>query len=205
MGKNIIGSNLIMTKNHKEICKILVLGSMRLIGVTIQRSDTGAVETLHYREDRLRAFNLLAWDIELLKAMEKRLSYSIAHPDETRMPGISGVAAFGLGTIFTDIPSKFPIDDLLKFLQGQDRFCQSFSEAEKRLELMGSRYPAIDLAGNDREQEKSVVETRQCKCGREMEKVFQMCGLGGRTEWRCPAMRWWNHWRHTLPSTISIP
>lgn len=67
----------------------------------------------------------------------------------TPMPGITGEAAAGLSTIFTDIPSKFPIKGLMLFLQQEASTLITVWEVEVRLEVMGHRFSGLDCEGND--------------------------------------------------------
>ncbi len=112
---------------------------MTLTEIRIARTDNNTVTTLHLRPDRLEEFKNLTWDSELL---QRKQGYV---PDP--MPGISGAAAAGLSTIFADIPSKFPVAALTKYLQ-QEADIHSW-EAELRLEVMGHRFSGIDWEGND--------------------------------------------------------
>ncbi len=103
---------------------------MRL--VSIRRTDNNTEAQMHLRPDRLEAF----CNIE-------------AGPPYTNdpMPGFSGMAGLGLSTIFADIPSKFPIIDLARFLAGEAGI--GIDGVEGRLEAMGRRFPAMDCEGND--------------------------------------------------------
>jgi hypothetical protein len=112
---------------------------MTLIEAKVRHTDNNTVSTLHARADRLEEFRNLTWDGELLQRMK---TYE---PDP--MPGISGAAAAGLSTIFSDIPSKFPIKGLMLFLQGIAG--TQLWEVEVRLEVMGHRFSGIDCEGND--------------------------------------------------------
>ena len=113
---------------------------MQLGQITVRRSDTGTDCAMHVRADRLEAFKDLRHDRELLALGH----YVLQGMGE----GISGMAALGLSTMFSDIPMRFPVADLLGFLKAQgDITC--LEEVEKRLELMVRRFPAIDCEGND--------------------------------------------------------
>jgi hypothetical protein len=106
---------------------------MRLSQVTVRRSDNNTDMQMHLRHDRLEAF------------------CGIILPDRLYtddMPGFSGMASLGLSTIFADIPSKFPIIDLTRFLARQAG-TGSIPEVEGRLEAMARMFPAIDCEGND--------------------------------------------------------
>lgn len=94
---------------------------------------------MHLRADRLEYFKNLLWDKDLT---------SQGPFVWDGIPGITGMAALGLSTIFTDIPSKFPVMDLLRFLQQQGEV-ESVVEVERRLELMGQRIHALDCEGNE--------------------------------------------------------
>lgn len=94
---------------------------------------------MHMRADRLEEFKNLTWDGELLKLNSTR----VLDP----MPGLSGMATAGLSTIFTDIPSKFPMADLTTFLQKQAD--TTLWEVELRLEIMGHRFSGLDCQGNE--------------------------------------------------------
>jgi hypothetical protein len=67
------------------------------------------------------------------------------------MPGLSGMAILGLDTIFADIPYKFPVDGIVEFLC-REAMLPCPEEAERRLECMWHRYPALDHWGNDRKE-----------------------------------------------------
>ena len=113
---------------------------MQLAQITVRRTDNGTDCTMHVRADRLEAFKELRNDRKLLAALP--------HIWQSMGEGISGMAAIGLSTIFSDIPMKFPVADLLKFLQSQGNVT-GLDEVEKRLELMGMRFHGIDCEGND--------------------------------------------------------
>jgi hypothetical protein len=107
---------------------------MRLSQVNIRRTDNNTDVQIHLRHDRLEAFCSII--------PPERL------PSTDRMPGFSGMAGLGLSTIFADIPCKFPIIDLARFLASQAE-TESIAEVEARLEAMGRTVPAIDCEGND--------------------------------------------------------
>ena len=113
---------------------------MELTEAKIKHTDNNTLSLLHLRADRLEEFRNLTWDKELLQRVK------LHQPDP--MPGVSGEAASGLSTIFSDIPQKFPIKGLMLFLQKEAGDIQLW-EVEIRLEVMGGRFSGIDCEGND--------------------------------------------------------
>ena len=109
--------------------------------VTVRRTDNNTDCAIHMRSDRL-------WEFGKLRLDPENLALGHGHRPQDQMPGISGMAALGLSTIFSDIPSKFPVYDLLKFLMQQaDIPC--LEETERLLEIMGTRFPGITFDGKD--------------------------------------------------------
>jgi hypothetical protein len=106
---------------------------MRLSQVSVRRTDNNTDVEMHLRHDRLEAFCGIAPQ---------------GAPSLDGMPGFSGMAGLGLSTIFADIPSKFPIIDLARFLAGQAGI-EGIAAVEAKLEAMGRTFPAIDCEGND--------------------------------------------------------
>jgi len=106
---------------------------MRLSQVNVRRTDNNTDVAMHLRHDRLEAFCG---------------TVPQGGPSIGGMPGFSGMAGLGLSTIFADIPSKFPIIDLARFLARQAGI-EDIAEVEARLEAMGRTFPAIDCEGND--------------------------------------------------------
>lgn len=116
---------------------------MELETVVIHRTDTDTDVCIKVRLDRIEAFKNLLWDGEVIESLH------FAKSDD--IPGISGLAALGVSTIFTRIPNKFPVVDLLTYLaEGvEDSHCRNRIEVEKRLEIMANRYPGIDYYGDN--------------------------------------------------------
>ena len=109
---------------------------MELIEAKVRHTENNTTYTLHARADRLEAFGSMPCKTGRV-------------PDG--IPGISGMAARGLGTIFADIPPKFPVEGLLRFLAKRVWLggVGDMLEVEGRLEQMARTYPAIDCDGDD--------------------------------------------------------
>ena len=115
---------------------------MKVNPVIVRRSDTGNDQIIHARWDRLFEFESMTWDAEFL-------AMGYHHPHQPgEMPGYDGNVVLGLSTIFTDIPKKFPIIDLLTFLQERAQSC-CMEEVEQRLTLMARRCSQLDCEGDD--------------------------------------------------------
>jgi len=127
---------------------------MKLTPVMVHRSDFDTDQIIHARWDRLFEFESLTWDAEFL-------AMGYHHPHQPgEMPGYASGVVLGLSTIFTDIPKKFPIKDLLTLLQEKAQSC-CMEEVEQRLTLMARRCSQLDCAGdspNPTDEEKKTAE-----------------------------------------------
>ncbi len=122
--------------------------------VDVRRSDTGKAVPMHVRPDRLDAFVELTGRRSMIGWLADRHTPMVVWPGQPKTTtdwgeGITGAAAIGISTIFADVPSKFPVVDILRFLQFRGGMKTSLENTERLLEEMGRTYPCIDCEGND--------------------------------------------------------
>lgn len=83
-------------------------GSTKLTEVRVLNSEIKTHYYLSLREDRLREFYTFM--------LANRRTVSFGH-----LPGFSGPTILGLTTIFTYIPSKFPVVDVINWLRNEQK------------------------------------------------------------------------------------
>lgn len=117
-----------------------------IVEVRVMNSDLNTHQFLYLRRDRLLRF----YDFILLNRCT-------AMPKPTPGPGISAPASIGLNAIFTIIPQKFPLADVLNWLRDEQQTYLgkypnptiTFQEIELALAAFGQHLPLLRGDGSE--------------------------------------------------------
>jgi len=88
---------------------------------------------------------------ERMDAFETFIKYRHCLPYQESWGGeewVSGGAVIGLNAIFTHIPNKFPLQDLIRWVAKQVEV-EDLSSVDSALVIFGQRYPGITGSGED--------------------------------------------------------
>ena len=109
-----------------------------LIEVKVKHTGLNTDYRLTIRSDRMDAFE------EFIRN-RRCLPYQESWGGEE---GVSGGAVIGLNAIFTHIPNKFPVQDLIRWVAKQVEF-EDLSLVDSSLVIFGQKYPGITGTGED--------------------------------------------------------
>lgn len=114
---------------------------MNLLEVNVMHSGLKTPYKLYVREDRLKAF----YDsLTCFCTFEEKEDWSM---------GVDGAAVVGMNAIFTQIPNKFPMVDIIRFLKEDyektTTYKTEMAKVEHHLGDFGREYPGIAGNGED--------------------------------------------------------